>query len=202
MQLNSMQIGEKKKSVQELEYLLKKIQQLQIEWEQVKEQLEKVKEERQAIGIAHEVLQEAYRSRQGNVAPILQQISSSWIKTVTNSRYDSLFADFSGEGLSARVPETGRKEKIDQLSTGTLMQMIFALKMSIVQYISTEAKQRVPILLDDCFVYYDRDRLSSLLLLLGELSKTHQILLCTCHTREIEQLDQLGQPYHTIPLIS
>src|SRR5690606_23188676 len=101
----------------------------------------RVKEERQAIGVAHEVLQEAYRSRQGNVAPVLQQISSSWISTVTNKRYDSLFADFSGEGLSARIPETGRKEKINRLSTGTLMQMIFALKMSIVQYISAESKQ-------------------------------------------------------------
>lgn len=202
MQLNSMQIGEKKKSVQELEHRLQEIQQLQIEWDQVKVQLERVKEERQAIGVAHGVLQEAYRSRQRNVAPILQQISSSWISTVTNKRYDSLFADFSGEGLSARIPETGRKEKIDRLSTGTLMQMVFALKMSIVQYISIESKQQLPILLDDCFVYYDRERLTSILSLLGELSKDHQILLCTCHTREIEQLDKLEQPYHTISLTS
>jgi recombinational DNA repair ATPase RecF len=202
MQLISMQMGEKKKSVQELEHRLQEIQQLQIEWEQVRKQLEQVKEEKQSIHVAHDMLQKAYRSRQGNVAPILQQISSSWIRTVTNKRYDSLFPDFSGEGLCARIPETGRKEKIDRLSTGTLMQMVFALKMSIVQYISTEAKQQLPILLDDCFVYYDRERLTSILSLLGELSQSHQILLCTCHTREIEQLDKLGQQYHTISLTS
>jgi uncharacterized protein YhaN len=202
MQLNSMQVGEKKKSVQELEYQLEKIQQLHIEWEQVKDELEKVEDEREAIRIAKEVLQEAYQSRQGNVAPILQQISSSWIKRVTGERYDSLYADFSGEGLSARIPETGRKEKIDQLSTGTLMQMVFAMKMSIVQYISAESKQQLPILLDDCFVYYDKERLASILPLLGELSKTHQIILCTCHTREIEQLKELAEPFHQISLIS
>ncbi|WP_028776501.1 ATP-binding protein [Shimazuella kribbensis] len=202
MQLNSMQVGGKKKSAQELEFQLERIQQLHIEWEQIKEQLEKVEDEREAISIAKEALQEAYQSRQGNVAPILQQISSTWIKTVTNKRYDSLYANFSGEGLSARIPETGRKEKIDQLSTGTLMQMVFAMKMSIVQYISDESKQRLPILLDDCFVYYDKERLASILPLLGELSKTHQILLCTCHTREIEQLKEMEQPFYKISLIS
>ncbi|MCH5583625.1 AAA family ATPase [Shimazuella sp. AN120528] len=202
IQINSMQIGEKKKTVQELELQLHRFQLLQVEWEQVKAQLEQLKEERRAIDVAHEVLQEAYRSRQGNVAPILQQVSSSWIKTVTNNRYDCLYADFSGEGLSARVPETGRAEKIDQLSTGTLMQMVFALKMSIIQYLSSESKHQLPVLLDDCFVYYDKERLASILPLLGKLAKNHQILLCTCHTREIELLDYLGQPYHSISLIS
>jgi DNA repair exonuclease SbcCD ATPase subunit len=202
MQLNSMQIGEKQNSLQELESRLKEIEQLHMEWEQVSSELQRVKEEKEAIRVAQEVLQEAYRSRQGNVAPILQQISSSWITTVTNNRYDCLFADFTGDGLSARIPETGRKEKIDQLSTGTLMQMVFALKMSIVQYISSESNQQLPILLDDCFVYYDSDRLASILPLIGKLSQTHQILLCTCQTREMEQLNQLRQTYHAVSLIS
>jgi hypothetical protein len=202
MQLNSMQIGEKQKSLQQLEERLQELGQYHLEWEQANEKLEQIKEEKEALELAQDVLQEAYRSRQGNVAPILQTLSSSWISTITNHKYDCLYPDFSGKTLCARIPETGKRESVDQLSTGTLMQMVFALKLSIVQYIASESKQSLPILLDDCFVYYDQKRLSKVLPLLMELSKKHQILLCTCHTREQEQLDQMGQMYHQILLTS
>jgi uncharacterized protein YhaN len=200
LQVNSMQLGEKRGQLRDLEEQLAQLQQIQVECEQVQEQLQRVQEQREAIRVAREVLQEAYRQRQGTVAPVLQQLSSSWIETITASRYDCLYPDFHGDGLQARIPETGRKEHIDKLSTGTLMQMIFSLKMAIIQYFAATTGQQLPILLDDCFVYYDQTRLAAILPLLGELAQTHQILLCTCHSRETEQLQQLGIPYHGVSL--
>jgi hypothetical protein len=199
----SRQIGEKTKCIEELEDRIKVVGELYVVWEKVSSDLVEIWRKKEAMQIAKEMLQESYRKRRANISPILQQIASLWIEKVTNYRYDSLITDVADDSvsLSVQIPETGRKEKVDQLSTGTLMQMIFAFKMAIVQYISAKSSTMLPILLDDCFVYYDEERLSSILPLLSELAKSHQILLCTCHTREQEMLRQLGKPYHLVPLI-
>ena len=58
----------------------------------------------------------------------------------------------------------------------------------------------IPIILDDCFVQYDEDRLMNIMTLLAKASDKRQILLFTCRRAETQALDRLGIPYNYIDL--
>ena len=59
--------------------------------------------------------------------------------------------------------------------------MYFALRLSIASKIS---KEKLPIILDETFAYYDEERLRSTIEYLNENYKDYQILILSCSTRE------------------
>lgn len=197
----NQQIGEKMKQVEDLDKRTTRLKELWVEWEIVNSEKFKLLQEKEAIQIAKDAFLASAKKWNADVLPHLHEQASKWVKQITNLRYQKIYSEpTENNQISAHIPETGRKESIDQLSTGTIMQMIFAMKMSIVEYITAQVSTKLPILLDDCFTYYDDDRLYNLLPMLAELSKTHQILLCTCHNREQKMLQGLKINAHSINL--
>lgn len=75
--------------------------------------------------------------------------------------------------------------------------MYFALRLSITYEIS---KEKLPIILDETFAYYDEERLKSTIEYLNENYKDYQILMLTCSTREKQALEELKIPYNEITL--
>src|SRR5690606_29617445 len=127
--------------------------------------------------------------------------ASHWIREVTHGRYQDLLIDpTDGIRLSVFVPETGERKAIEQLSQGTIDQMYFALRLALIRLFSEEGGTPLPIILDDSLVHFDEDRLREALRILGDLSREHQILLCTCQTRERLLLEGEGIAFHRVPL--
>ena len=62
------------------------------------------------------------------------------------------------------------------------------------------SEEKMPIILDETFAYFDEERLKNILLFLAEKAKEHQIILFTCTSREKEILEQLGLVYNLIEL--
>lgn len=75
--------------------------------------------------------------------------------------------------------------------------MYFALRLSIACRIS---KEKLPIILDEAFAYYDEERLKNTIEYLNENYKDYQILMLTCSTREKQALEELKIPYNEITL--
>lgn len=162
-----------------------------------------LEEERTALEIAKEELAQALRQVQEDITPRLTPHASHWISKVTHGRYNNLLIDpTDGIRLSVFVPETGERKEIDQLSQGTIDQMYFALRLALIRLFSEEGKIPLPIILDDSLVHFDEDRLREALRILGELSGEHQILLCTCQTRERLLMEEEGIDYHRVQLES
>ncbi len=168
---------------------------------EAEERVVELEEERQALEIAREELVAALRQVQEDIAPRIAPHASHWIREVTHGRYQDLLIDpTDGIRLSVFVPETGERKAIEQLSQGTIDQMYFALRLALIRLFSEEGGTPLPIILDDSLVHFDEDRLREALRILGDLSREHQILLCTCQTRERLLLEEEGIAFHRVPL--
>lgn len=146
-----------------------------------------------AIQIAKQTLEEAYDEMKNSITPTFTKQLSKAAQKISSGKYQNvIFND--EEGLRIEK-QNGEYISANLLSTGTIDQMYFSLRLSVASQISTE---RVPIILDEAFVYYDAERLENALQYLDENYKEYQILILTCSTREKEALDRLQIPYHEI----
>ncbi|SDW67377.1 Uncharacterized protein YhaN [Marininema mesophilum] len=159
--------------------------------DEMRERLKVLTEQRTALETARDVLLEAAQEVQEDIAPRLRPYASQWLQKITGRYEDLLIDPAKGLELSVFVPETGERQPIEHLSRGTVDQMYFALRLSLIRFFS-ENTAPLPIILDDSLVHFDDERLKEALQILGELSETHQVILCTCQKREGLLLEELG----------
>lgn len=119
--------------------------------------------------------------------------TSEILSELTQGRYDRIEID---EKMEVSVYTQNRVLRPQQLSTGTLEQIYFALRMSLGEIFSQE--EQMPILLDETFARFDDKRLRQALCWLGRQGR--QMILFTCQRREMEYLEELGIPYEKIEL--
>lgn len=150
----------------------------------------------EALSLARSVIEELSQQIQQDFAPRLQREVREQVGRLTGGRYRDLRID---ENLEVRVvaPETATMVSLEQLSAGTVDQFYFALRVAVADLVSG---RKVPVILDDSFVQFDDERLVYALRSLDELARERQILLFTCHRREIETLSAEGIPFRAITL--
>ena len=62
------------------------------------------------------------------------------------------------------------------------------------------SKEKVPIILDEAFAYYDNERLKNILIYLTTEFSDRQIIILTCTKREQEILEELNIQFNKIEL--
>lgn len=93
-----------------------------------------------------------------SVSPVFTQKLSNSIATITKGKYCKL--SFNDEqGLIVEL-ENGNYIPAERLSTGTIDQLYLSLRLAMLDEISNE---KVPIILDESFAYYDDERLKNIL---------------------------------------
>jgi uncharacterized protein YhaN len=75
--------------------------------------------------------------------------------------------------------------------------MYFSLRISSIDSIS---KEKMPIILDESFVYFDNNRLNNVLKFISKQNLGRQTIIFTCSEREIETLKKLKLQYNLITL--
>jgi len=135
-----------------------------------------------SIDLAREMLQEASREYMGQFSPRLTELTSTLFRRVTGRRYEEISLD-SALNLSARLAGDNLPHGSEALSEGTRQLLYLCLRLAI-SLLSLPEEKNVPIILDDALCTLDDERCESFLELLYELSKTRQIILFTCHSRE------------------
>lgn len=165
-------------------------------WRRTREKVRALEEEKRVIQSARDVLEEAAKEVQEDIVPRIRPHATHWVEEVTGGRYKDLLIDpTDGIRISVFVPETGERQPVEQLSQGTMDQMYFGLRLALVQFFSENGKTPLPILLDDSLVHFDGKRLREAIRILGKIAEQHQIILCTCHGRERQMLEQEGIPF-------
>lgn len=188
--LNTIEIEEKRIG-QDLE---KKVE--------IKEALEKTLEEKndleteeRRIKLAKEMLEQAYIKMKNEITPKFTSNLSKIASKISNNKYSNIkFND--NDGLTVEL-ENGEYVKCDRLSTGTIEQLYLALRLSAFEEITEE---KIPIILDEAFAYYDNIRLENILSYLNNYYTDNQILIFTCTDREKQILDRLKIEYNFIKL--
>ena len=80
-----------------------------------------------------------------------------------------------------------------RLSVGTVDQMYISLRLSALEEISEE---KMPIILDEAFAYFDNERLKNILKYLNNNFRENQIIIFTCSNREEKALKELKIDYN------
>lgn len=142
--------------------------------------------ETEAVEMAIQKIRELSVIGREEVFERLEQKASEVLSSMTQGKYQKL-------SLKEKEPEVwdGEKmRKLFQVSTGCADQVYLSVRIALQDLFFEEEK--MPLLFDDAFAYFDDKRLERLLLYLAGIDR--QILLFTCHTREMEILEKLQIP--------
>ncbi|MGN6710818.1 ATP-binding protein [Anaerocolumna jejuensis] len=156
------------------------------------EKEEELKIELEAVATAMETIKSLSQKIHDSFGAVLNQKVSGLVSELTGGSYNNIRID---ENLEMKA-EIGEEYRVwDRLSTGTMDQLLFALRLSVSDILYD---RELPLLLDDCFAYYDDRRTRAALSYLTGCSR--QILIFTCHERERKILNELNISYNYVDL--
>ena len=160
-----------------------------------KEKMLTLKKLEKSIMLAKEILDDSYQEMKNTVTPKFTQNLSKNISTITDGKYNNIQFD-DQKGLIVEL-ENGNYISASQLSIGTIDQLYLSLRLSMVEELSEE---KMPIILDESFAYYDTERLENILKYINNKYIDHQIIILTCTNREKEILEKLNIKFNLISL--
>ena len=147
----------------------------------------------QALNMAMETIEALSGNITDQVGDRLKHRTSQILSEITGGKYKEVIMD---EELHIFVNTGERTVPAGRLSRGTLEQIYFALRMAAGELFCRE--EAFPVILDDVFGMYDEERLASVLRWLDK--ENRQVIISTCHKREMEILDKEGISYQKILL--
>ena len=130
-----------------------------------------------------------------NITPKFTFNLSENIKNITNGKYTNINVN-DENGLIVEI-QNGEYIPAERLSIGTIDQLYLSLRISMIEEIS---KEKMPIILDEAFAYFDDERLENILKYLTQKYKQHQLIIFTCTNREKNILDKLNYIYNSVEL--
>ena len=148
-----------------------------------------------SMNLAKDIISESYEEIKNTVTPKFTENLSKNISEITNGKYNKIrFNDI--DGLIVELDD-GNYVSASRLSIGTIDQLYLSLRLSMVEELSHE---RMPIILDEVFAYYDMERLENVLKYISEKFRNNQIIIFTCTNREKEIFDKLKINYNLIEI--
>ena len=148
-----------------------------------------------SMNLAKKVLNDSYEKMKNTVAPKFTEELSKTIAEITNGKYANVRLN-EDTGLVVEL-ENGNYIPASRLSIGTIDQLYLSLRLSMVEELSEE---KMPIILDEAFAYYDTERLKNILKYMIQRFSDHQVIIFTCTNREKEILNELNIDFHSISL--
>jgi uncharacterized protein YhaN len=153
--------------------------------------------ELEALALARDTISAVSQELHREFAPRLGQALSGAVAAVTGGRYTAARVD---EQAAIRiVTADDRTVEPAALSGGTADQLYLALRLALLDLV-TAGQEHLPLLLDDPFVQYDDRRAAAALAYLAEAAQNRQVVLMTCHRREVELARATQFPVHLIEL--
>ena len=148
-----------------------------------------------SINIAKEALERAYNRMKEEITPKFTINLSKIVSKISNEKYNKIkFID--GEGLIVELAN-GEYINANKLSIGTIDQLYLSLRLSAMEEITEE---KMPIILDETFAYYDNQRLENILKYINTELSENQIIIFTCSNREKEILEKNNIKYNYIEI--
>ena len=147
----------------------------------------------EALNLAMEQIEKLSGNIHNRVGDRLRERTSEILCEITGGKYREVLMD---AGLHMMVNIDDRTVPLANLSRGTMEQIYFALRMAAGELLC--GRERFPVILDDVFGMYDEERLKSALRWLYKEQK--QVIISTCHKREMELLEKEGIPFNRLML--
>lgn len=174
----------------------RKLENLQEEYEEARENRGEIlaaRKEIQSLLEAEQRIREAAARMQKKTGGTLQKKLSQIFCSLTKGKYQQVILD---EDFHIHLNQGGKLLALHQVSFGTIEQVYLALRLACGGILCQE--EELPLLLDETFAMYDDKRLFSTLRWIYE--HYSQVLIFSCHKREIQALEGMGIPFHLVEL--
>ncbi len=179
------------------ENVIKKLEDL-VEIDEELENLYEKKDELEQLNNIYEIvkkeIENSYREMKENITPEFINELKKILNKATQGKYNNIYLD-NDNNILIEV-DSGKYMPVEMLSTGTIDLIYLALRISASKEIS---KETMPIIMDESFAYYDKNRMKEILKYLNEL-ENRQILIFTCSDRESDILEKENIKYTQIQL--
>ena len=139
-----------------------------------------------SFNLAKEILENSYVKMKNTVTPKFTQKLSEIISEITEGKYNKIMFN-DEQGLIIEL-DNGNYVPVSKLSIGTIDQLYLSLRLSMAEELSEE---NLPVILDEVFAYYDKDRLENILKYINNKLQNYQIIILTCTDREKEILSNM-----------
>ena len=190
-------IAETENSLRELDLSLAQLEETKAALMGVRERKKAMEDSRKnssedimAIDLAAGTLTELTADMNRSFGRDLNKNVSEMLALMTAGQHDRVMID---EDFRILVDDGRTPAAPDHFSAGTADQVYFAARVAAAQMIFGET---MPLILDDSFALYDDERLENTLQLLARQEYFEQVILLTCHKREMEILERCHIPYH------
>ena len=174
---------------------LENLSSLKEEYDKLIEDREELIKRNEEINLTKEFMNNAYINMKNSITPRFTENMSKNIAKISNNKYTKVGIN-DEKGLIVEN-EYGEYIPAERLSTGTIDQLYLSLRLSMIDDLSTE---KMPIILDEAFAYYDDERMENILKFLNENMNNHQVIIFTCTKREQEILDRLHINYNLVQI--
>ncbi len=174
---------------------LENLSSLKEEYDKLIEDREELIKRNEEINLTKEFMNNAYINMKNSITPRFTENMSKNIAKISNNKYTKVGIN-DEKGLIIEN-EYGEYIPAERLSTGTIDQLYLSLRLSMIDDLSTE---KMPIILDEAFAYYDDERMENILKFLNENMNNHQVIIFTCTKREQEILDRLHINYNLVQI--
>ncbi len=146
--------------------------------------LQRLRREHDALTLAMEALSSAGEELRSRFSPQINALAGEHMARMTGGRYDHVILSRTMD-VTAREAGEPESRPLALLSAGTGDQLYLAVRLAICQLL---LPRDAPLILDDALAEMDDERMAAAMALLRELSRERQILLFTCHSREMQWL--------------
>lgn len=171
------------------------IEQIQKSINQANKEKEEILSLENSIKIAKEALEFAYEKAKQNITPEFTAKLKQCISKISTEKYQNV--NFNDEnGLTIEI-QNGDYLSVESLSVGTIDQMYLALRINSISEI---VEEKLPIILDEAFAYYDDSRLKNMLKYINEEYVENQTIIFTCSNREEKALEEMNIEYNKIEI--
>lgn len=158
--------------------------------------IEELDNKRESIELAKATIEMLSKDIHRKFAPTINRKVGEIVENITGGKYKGIKIDDNLE-MGVINPITREIIDIDSLSGGTIDQLYFSLRFGIIDSIKNED---LPLILDDCFIQYDDNRLENMMGFLVKESEKRQIILFTCHKRETKILQDMDMDFNLVEL--
>lgn len=147
-------------------------------------QLEKNAEQWMIFSIADILLESAVDAfRKQQQTGVLEDVVKLFAE-LTCGAYVDVRSDIMDPTRFLVVDKSGEPKTPEQLSTGTREQLYLSIRLAYVEHYC-RSHEPLPLVLDDCFVNFDDQRLESTLKVLQQQKSVQQSILLSCHERTV-----------------
>lgn len=137
--------------------------------------------------LAKSLLQKAVNTCKNSSFPELLHIAEQHMITITDGEYVRL-QWINDDGGLALQRKDGIVFEAREVSRGTQEGVYVALRLALAQ--QAYINECMPIIIDDSFVNFDRNRVEKVISILQTLQNTHQIIFFTCHEYLLSYFNQ------------